>query len=323
MRPKIQINEQAYEVIDAKEYMTIPDCFVTRANKIGSGNGEAKFYVGNENKETLTFFDDFKRKCFFLKSDFMKYLEDAKLEYIRPEQNYLHRRDLPRKWNDRMWKIASIKDEIIQFSIYRVNVKPPRVYINSEDNAYSLLREITLPQISYLSALKLKSKKGEIVYYFRVFLDYYGKDNHPSIINKEVEEIELKKIKPTEKIALIKARIGQGEYREGLLMESPVCLITGVTDERLLIASHIKPWSKSTDKEKLDPKNGFTLTPTYDALFDKGFVSFENDGTMLISPWISPLNQKKLNLSPRKKYIFTLNGREEYLKYHRDEIFKK
>ena len=101
------------------------------------------------------------------------------------------------------------------------------------------------------------------------------------------------------------------------------CPITEVTDERILIASHIKPWAKSSDKEKVDPFNGIIFTPTYDKMFDQGFISFENDGLILISPYISPLNRKKLNLAPGRKYDIKANGREKYLDYHRTNIFKK
>lgn len=97
-----------------------------------------------------------------------------------------------------------------------------------------------------------------------------------------------------------------------------------VNDERLLIASHIKPWAKSTNFEKTDPKNGFMLTPTYDKLFDRGFISFENDGTMLVSPWISPMNQKRLDIFNGKKIrMLPTEGREAYLYYHRELVFKK
>ena len=82
-------------------------------------------------------------------------------------------------------------------------------------------------------------------------------------------------------------------------------------------------WSLSISKEKLDPKNGLIFTPTYDKLFNDGFISFEDDGTILISPWLSPLTIKKLGLIPRKKYDIPAKGRENYLKYHRENIFRK
>ena len=66
------------------------------------------------------------------------------------------------------------------------------------------------------------------------------------------------------------------------------------------------------------------LTQTYDKLFDRGFISFENDGTMLVSPWISPMNQKRLDIFNGKKIrMLPTEGREAYLYYHRELVFKK
>ena len=123
---------------------------------------------------------------------------------------------------------------------------------------------------------------------------------------------------------IIRARIGQGKYREDLLIECPYCPFTLVNDERLLIASHIKPWAKANNEEKIDPKNGFMLTPTYDKLFDRGFITFDDDKRVIVSPWLSPMNQKRLNI-----YTGLLvsklpldEKRKEYLKYHRENVFK-
>lgn len=87
----------------------------------------------------------------------------------------------------------------------------------------------------------------------------------------------------------------------------------------------MKPWVKSSDKEKIDPKNGLILTPTYDALFDKGFISFQDDGKLIVSPFLSPLNQKRLDIHDNKQIDiqrFFDSDRLEYLEYHRNQIFK-
>lgn len=321
----IEISGEKYEVIDAKERMTVPDCFVLK-NKIGRGHGEAKFYVGNNNQETRKFFDDFRRRSFFLKSDFLKYLDDAKIEYKKPEQPYKRKKKLPKEW-DKHWKtVKKLSNEILEFHIERqTQIKGPRVYVNSDDYVYRLLRTVSLPNITYLSALKLKSPSGEIVYYFRLFLDYFGEEEHPSVIYKEVKEIEKSSvILEIEKEQIVRARVGQGDYREKLLKECPFCPITLISDDRLLIASHIKPWIDSDNMEKTDQKNGFMFTPTFDFLFDRGFISFENDKKILISPWLSKMTVSKLNIAYGKKYmLLPIEGREKYLKYHRENVFKK
>ncbi|MGR4021555.1 HNH endonuclease [Vibrio harveyi] len=125
----------------------------------------------------------------------------------------------------------------------------------------------------------------------------------------------------TERIALASSRIGQGRYRQNLFKISSSCPITGTTDPRFLIASHIKPWRVSTNEERLDPENGFLLAPHIDALFDKGYISVSDTGELMISSaeieaqleqWRVDLKVKISGLSERKK---------EYLAYHRKVVF--
>ncbi len=322
----ICIGEQQYSVIDAKERMTVPDCFVLK-NKIGCGHGEAKFYVGQKTDEqTLAFFDDFSRLCFFLKSDLSKYLDETEVEYRAPQQMYKKKLEMPGDWVKYKQELSGFSGEILSFGVsHQKHLVGPRVYINSDDAIYTFIRKISLPNVTYLSALKLQDATGKISYYFKLFLDYFGQEHHPSIADREVEKVrDDSKIAPVEKEQVIKARVGQGAYREALLAECPFCPITQVTDDRLLIASHIKPWVDSTRKEKIDPKNGFMFTPTFDFLFDRGFITFKDDAIMDVSPWISKMTMSKLGIVPGKKYpMLPIKGREGYLDYHRKNIFKK
>jgi putative restriction endonuclease len=318
---QIKIVDINYKVLDAKEKMTVPDCWVSK-NKIGSAHGEAKFYIGNENSELFDFFDNFNRKCVILKSDLIKYLEEIKSEYFYPEQPYKNKNDLPKLWKEYFYEINSFKNEIIYFNIqHQSQIAPPRVYINSKDKIYNLIRKISLPNITYLSTLKLKSSSNEIIYYWKLFVDYFY-ENNKIVENKEIDE--NKNLSNLEKESIVRARKGQGEYRKKLLEECPFCPITMVSDDRLLIASHIKPWAHSEIKEKTDPKNGFMFTPTYDFLFDRGFISFSDDKNLLVSPWISKMTCSKLNLCDGKKYsLLPIDDRRKfYLDYHRKKIFK-
>ena len=117
-------------------------------------------------------------------------------------------------------------------------------------------------------------------------------------------------------------RIGQSEFRKKLIASLKKCPITGIDDIRILTASHIKPWTQSTNPERLDVRNGFLFSPTFDRLFDRGLISFSNDKALLVSDSFSERNLSRLNLS-RKRIISELPiiGREEYLEYHRNKIF--
>lgn len=323
---EIIISGTKYNVIDAKEKITVADSFVLTANKIGTAHGEGKLYVGNQNDETTEFFGQrgFSNNCLLLRKDLMEYLNDCKSEYKNPEQPYQKPNDLPALWDERIAKIEAL-DEVLPFTIYdQTQIAGPRVYVNTQDENYKLIREISLPNISYLSVLKLETQEHNIIYYFKPFVDYFGEYEILDFEKEEIEKINEEDIPEEVKVNLIKARKGQGKYRENLLAQCPFCPITLVSDDRLLIASHIKPWVKSNDDEKIDPKNGFMLTPTYDFLFDRGYISFTNDKKIIISPWLSKMTCSKLNISNDKTYsLLPTEGRENYLDYHRNEVLKK
>ena len=130
-------------------------------------------------------------------------------------------------------------------------------------------------------------------------------------------------ISTTERIQIAKARIGQGKFRRLLIEEGACCLFTQVDDLNLLIASHIKPWTVANNSERLDPKNGLLLTPTYDKLFDKGFISFTENKELMISNKLDGNNISKLGLIPNNVVSnLNLEGREQYFAYHRREVFR-
>jgi putative restriction endonuclease len=324
---EINILGTNYTVIDAKEKITIADSFVLTANKIGTAHGEGKLYVGNENDETTDFFGQrgFSNNCFLLRKYLIEYLNDCKSEYKKPEQPYQKPENLPELWDKRISKVEEF-NEILPFTITdQTQIAGQRVYVNTRDKNYKVIREIALPNISYLSVLKLKNSFDEIFYYFKPFVDYFGDYEHLDFEKEEQEQkIKAENLPKKEKDNLIRARKGQGKYREKLLEQCPFCPITLISDDRLLIASHIKPWVKSNDVEKIDPKNGFMLTPTYDFLFDRGYISFTNDKKIIISPWLSKMTCSKLSISNDKTYsLLPTEGREKYLEYHRTQLLKR
>lgn len=315
------LNYEEYEIIDTLK-VTLADSFLI--NKIGSGHGEKKLYVGNESEVLKHFFSDFKGECFFMKRDFRKFLNEAKSEYENPKQEYKKKSEMIKYYNNLVEKNESFYEDKLCFSIYRVNVEPPRMYINSNSEYYNFMREIGLPNLSYLSIMKLKNKLGTIEFYFRIFFEYIAE------IEQSISRIEEEKINDNNsitsqvKLNIVASRVGQGSYRRKLLEECSVCPFTKVNDERMLIASHIKPWKDSNDKEKIDPKNGFVFTPTYDRLFDQGFITFDDDKRLEVSPWLSPMNQKRLGIYTGKHMeILPLDEkRKGYLAYHRKNVFK-
>lgn len=127
----------------------------------------------------------------------------------------------------------------------------------------------------------------------------------------------------TERNAIINARIGQGYFREKLLVKyDSKCIVTGVSDKRILLASHIRPWSVSTNKQRLSSENGLLLSPLYDKLFDVGLISFSDSGQILISSELENKNVDLLYINCHKHY--DLKPTSELLAnldYHRNYIF--
>ncbi len=146
-------------------------------------------------------------------------------------------------------------------------------------------------------------------------------DAWENIIEKEI--LSATNIPETEKQTLVKARRGQGKFREALLTHENRCRVTGVDRPEHLIASHIKPWRSADNEERLNPENGFMLTPSIDHLFDKGFISFENNGSILLADVADRKALKRMGVIGEKapSNIGKLSeGQRHFLEWHRDEI---
>lgn len=126
---------------------------------------------------------------------------------------------------------------------------------------------------------------------------------------------------PTQKERLVKARVGQGLFRRNVEFVESACRVTGVRDLRHLRASHIKPWRLSNDEEKLDGHNGLLLAPHIDHLFDKGYISFSDDGCLLVAMELD----RSVLACWRVAHPMNVGGfrpeQRRYLAFHRSEIF--
>jgi len=161
---------------------------------------------------------------------------------------------------------------------------------------------------------KSRSNRRTALKIYRKFL------REKSSIQNDFDDINSLNISQTEKEYLQKARVGQGKYRKELIELWTCCSISGITQEGLLIASHIKPWSDSNNEERLDKFNGLLLLPTFDKLFDKGFISFDSNGKIIISSYIKREDFNTLNINENIKIkIFPENI--SYLEYHQMEVF--
>ncbi len=354
---KIKIEGKEYFIIDSIQNLRAEDSFIHNKNKLAlyTGSGEARKYVGSyvgKSGERLSDFFEYrnwgntkvngertypiiqKGNCFFSKSNLQKYLYDARIEYQNQEQVYNN--NISDFYNKYLEDVSNLKSDKIFFSIYDVSDFTDndlnRGYIRSDDAIWDLWRKLVLPKISYLSILKLlpviSSRDNQNpLFYFRILLDYQFRSIvHPQLIGSSLEtKIEERQTKETSKA---KARQGADIYRKKVLEHMPQCPFTKISDDKLLIASHIKPYSicikEGREDQASDYLNGLSFTPTYDKLFDQGYITFKDNGDLVCGTLLSSYTWERLNINPNAKNNLRIypENRADYLKYHRQFVFQ-
>ena len=130
-------------------------------------------------------------------------------------------------------------------------------------------------------------------------------------------------IPETTRQAVVMARRGQGLFKQNVQRIERACRLTKVDQVEHLRASHCKPWRDSSNAERLDGENGLLLTPDADHLFDRGFISFEDDGRILVSPVAHRESLRKMGLEEvlRGNVGGFTEGQKSYLSFHRESVF--
>ena len=126
----------------------------------------------------------------------------------------------------------------------------------------------------------------------------------------------------TERQAIIRARIGQGLFKERVAKIETRCRLTGVENPVHLVASHCKPWRDATNEERLNGENGLLLTPSVDHLFDRGFIGFEDNGKLIVSPVAHRPSLQRMGIDTTKVVNvggFT-SGQRQFLDFHRNAV---
>jgi len=174
-------------------------------------------------------------------------------------------------------------------------------------------------KITEIPIFQERNEKGNNMYCSALnkYLEYL-KDTSDEI-EEDIENImKDSSYTETDKITLIKSRVGQGVFRKELLLYWKGCAVTGYKLPVMLVASHIKPWRDSDNQERVDKYNGLLLTPNLDRAFDTGFISFNGKGQILIS---EILESPEILGIKESMQIKLGNEHREYLEYHRDEVF--
>lgn len=182
--------------------------------------------------------------------------------------------------------------------------------------AYNVARD----RITELPIFQERNQRGHGMY--RSALEKYAsflQEGFQQDIEADISEVlDDSSIPATEKLELVKARIGQGKFRQKLMQHWDGCAVTQYRELRMLVASHIKPWSASSNEERLDPYNGLLLIPNLDRAFDRGLVSFDSDGAVLISPLLPHPEKLGINTGMSVELHALHRG---YMDYHRSHVF--
>lgn len=115
--------------------------------------------------------------------------------------------------------------------------------------------------------------------------------------------LDSRPLEESERNALVKQRIGQGWFRQQLAQRWKRCPLTNCSVPQLLIASHIVPWAQcQSADERWSIDNGLLLAPAPDRLFDRGLISFDDTGRMLVkSAQVSPQELVSLGLDASRR----------------------
>ncbi len=214
-----------------------------------------------------------------------------------------HSRTNYMSWLKFLSKQHIISSELDEAAI-DIIIEQERSQLGSRDK-YNTPRDLT----NFRSALRK----------FRQFIQMDYQKMQEKIEQAEVSRIEKDTTIPkTEREAIIKARIGQGLFRQRLIEHWKGCSISNFGMYDCLIASHIKPWKNSSNQERLSVYNGLLLLPNYDKLFDKGYISFDSKGRIIYSRFFPESERKILGMDNYVHLIRVESQHEKFLKYHNE-----
>jgi putative restriction endonuclease len=194
--------------------------------------------------------------------------------------------------------------------------RPMRFYHNATMRAFPSRLNNGKEETKYGIAFGFEDEKslGKLVRYLL--------NENTSSILEDLDNINIEPIGETEKLELKKSRIGQGRFRDDLIeVFKGICPATHVDRPDLLRASHIKPWKDCSNVERLDQNNGILLAANADALFDKGYISFDDEGKICVSDLLGVKGIAAFGISDELQIDLLTDERRGFLNYHREEVF--
>jgi putative restriction endonuclease len=180
--------------------------------------------------------------------------------------------------------------------------------------------KVARDQLTQLPIFQERNQRGHGMYgsALEKYADFLQEGFKQCIESDITDILSDTQIPSTEKLELVKARIGQGKFRQMLMSHWNGCAVTQYQEFSMLLASHIKPWCASTHQERLDPFNGLLLIPNLDRAFDHGLISFDAKGSVLISPLLT--DPAKLGITTAMKVALRAEH-QPYMAHHRSNVF--
>lgn len=198
-------------------------------------------------------------------------------------------------------------------------------YALTELQSYDDIDDLLATDASRQQNRSIYTKPNDIVN-FKSALRKYLKFRQSDFVHQQEDTIlaEINRVQNdatlsvTEREAIVKARVGQGKFRDKLVDYWRGCSVSTFSHFDLLIASHIMPWRDADNQQRLDVFNGLLLLPNYDKLFDKGYISFDDNGRIIYSRYIDDTDRRLLKMDSSLHLIKIEDEHKTYLKYHRD-----
>lgn len=336
-----------YIILQELPIFYLADSFVK--HKVGSGNGEAKLYIGQEgNNDIPRMFDFFKHpmNCFFLKKELTEYLQESYDEFYNPTQNYRDQDKLISSFTNAKTYLDSQNKEFIFFRVEKSNsITPPRIYLKICDECkevFSLIRSISFSSLTSLRILKVKNNYGSEFLYFKLYFNKknnieksFGDSTQNTVFYEKTEEkIDSDDLDNKKSILQVEDKVNEKEetldklevIKHQLIDKYHICPFSEVDQEELLIPTRIKPLELCEPKEQYDIDNFLLLSPLYSYLFSHGLISIDNDLCIDISNSISLVNRKRLKIV-KGEFISHLsnitNKTVSFLDFHYKELFER
>lgn len=211
--------------------------------------------------------------------------------------------------------IEDPQTKFAEINLFCLNLNSPLVTLEEIDQRFGNLKEFA-QQASNTINKKYQVEASRL--YQELNIKY-----NAEAVEKEFSELERKLSQSsslsTETIRETVQRVGQKWLRDKLIyLRNSTCQISGECNSELLVCSHIVPW-RADPKNRLNLNNVLLLAFNYDFLFDKGYISFNDDGTIIVSDEI----KGKFGIRTDLKLKGLNEESKKFLKRHRENIFGK